>query len=227
MPTVTVTKTGTGKTHSTAYSVRRFIYFWPMGTLTGRKVKKATIKIAMRASTTITTGYTLVLMNGFASSWITTDSSVGKWKYRNANSYYQYEGKSSSYYTRDNYLTFDSTPLVTQAVTLNVTGGAGNKVQTVTVDIPTANQDISLWSGKNIYLAWYSTNGSYSNPPELIWGTEVTGSITLTIQQSSTINYWNGSSWISCIPYYWDGSSWVECGARYYNGSAWVECDSG
>lgn len=227
MPTITVTKTGTATTHSTAYSVRRFIYFWPMGTLSGRKVKKVTIKFPMRGGTDITTGYTLVLMNAFSSSWITTDSSAGKWKHRNANSYYQYENKSSSYYTKDNYLTFDSTPLVVQPVALDIKGGSGNDEQTVTVDVPAANQDISLWSGKNIYLAWFSTNGSYTNPDELIWGRNTVGSITLTIQQSSTVKYWDGSSWISCIAYYWDGSSWVECVPKYYNGSAWVECDSG
>ena len=227
MPTVTVTKTGTAKTHGSAYSVRRFIYFWPMGTLSGKKVKKVTIRIAMRGGTDITTGYTLVLMNNFSSSWITTDSNAGKWKKYNDNSYYQYVGKNSSYYTKDNYLTFDSTPLVVQPVTLNISGGSGNDLQTVTIDIPADSQDISLWSGKDIYLAWFSTNGSYTNPDELIWGLNVTGTIILTIQQSSTIKYFDGTNWVECIPYYWDGTSWIECGAQYYDGSAWVDCDSG
>lgn len=39
-----------------------------------------------------------------------------------------------------------------------------------------------------------------------------------------TVKYFNGSSWVECIPYYFNGSSWIECIPYYFNGSSWVEC---
>lgn len=40
----------------------------------------------------------------------------------------------------------------------------------------------------------------------------------------STIQYYNGSSWQTVMPYYYNGTSWVQCTAQYYNGSSWVQC---
>ena len=227
MPTVTYLFNGTDTTHATErYSVRRMIYYWPVKNMVGRKVTKVTITIPLRARTTITTGYNMVIWSNMESSWVTTDSSKGLWKLRNDNTYYQYEGSIPSYYTISNYQTFvGDTLLFDGAVTLNVTGGEGNVLQTITVNIPADKQDINLWNGKDILVNWYDTSEQYN--PDLLIGTNITGDIILTVQQSTTVKYWNGSSWISCIPYYWDGSSWIECGAQYYNGSAWVECDSG
>lgn len=40
----------------------------------------------------------------------------------------------------------------------------------------------------------------------------------------STIQYYNGSTWQTVMPYYYNGTSWVQCTAQYYNGSSWVQC---
>lgn len=38
MPKIPVIITGTGATHNSVYSTRRFCYYWAMGTLSGREV---------------------------------------------------------------------------------------------------------------------------------------------------------------------------------------------
>lgn len=41
---------------------------------------------------------------------------------------------------------------------------------------------------------------------------------------NNSVAYYDGSSWVSCVPHYYDGSSWVECSASYYDGSTWQAC---
>jgi hypothetical protein len=228
MPLVEYTFTGE-KNHPLYYGVRRHIYYWPVKNLVGRKVKKAKITVYLRSTYDLTTGYNLYLMNAFSKSWITTSSSEGKWKKysESDNVMIQYEAKTESYFTKDNKTTFDSTPLYDDAVTLNLTA-RGDRKHTFTINIPPENQDISLWNGKSIYLAFYQVDGDYKKD-EVIWGVESdhVGTIVLTVQQSATVNYNNGTGWIPCIAKYWDGSDWIECIPKYYNGSGWVECDSG
>lgn len=42
------------------------------------------------------------------------------------------------------------------------------------------------------------------------------------ISPNKTVGYYNGSSWINCLPYYYNGSEWIKCEAYYYNGSQWI-----
>lgn len=51
--------------------------------------------------------------------------------------------------------------------------------------------------------------------------------MTLTIEykkNQNSLKYYNGSSWVECVPHYYDGSRWVHCNPYYYDGSAWREC---
>lgn len=226
MPTQNYTFNGTENNHGSYYGVRRHIYYWPISGMVGRKVTKATITVYLRSTYALTTGYNLYLMNAFSSSWITTSSGNKKWLKYNDNVYYQYERETDSYFINSRKATFDSTPLYDQPVTLNLSGGEGNKKHTITINIPADSQDISLWNGKKIYLAFYKADGNYDTD-ELIWGVGVKTDIVLTVQQSVTVDYYNGSAWVPCIVKYWNGSAWIECIPKYYNGSAWIECDSG
>lgn len=33
--------------------------------------------------------------------------------------------------------------------------------------------------------------------------------------------YYNGSSYLPCVPMYYDGTNWIECGWKYYDGTNW------
>lgn len=217
MPTVSVTKTGTGTTHKSSYSTRRFCYYWNMGTLNGRKVISVQITISLRAGKALTEGYNIVIMNSFTKQ--------ANWSDRNENTKNQYPEKSDGYFNKANLSKFCASPLVNQPVTLAIAGGEGNKWHTFNIAIPSDKQDISYWTGKDIFVNFYSPGDDYD--PDLCYGTSSTATIVLNIQQSATVKYYNGSAWVSCIAYYWDGSSWNECIPKYYNGSGWAECDSG
>ena len=41
---------------------------------------------------------------------------------------------------------------------------------------------------------------------------------------NNRVAYYDGSSWVDCVPHYYDGSSWVECSVSYYDGSTWQAC---
>ena len=217
MPKIPVTITGTGATHRSVYSTRRFCYYWAMGPLSGRKVTSVQITIKLRANSKLTTGYNIVIMNSFTNQ--------ANWSNLNANTRYQYPGNHYSYFNKANLSKFCASPLVDQAVTLDIAGGEGNKSHTFNIAIPANKQDISYWTGKDIFVNFYSPTDDYN--PELCYGASSIATIVLTIQQSATVKYYNGSAWVSCIAYYWDGSAWIECIPKYYDGSAWVECDSG
>ena len=52
---------------------------------------------------------------------------------------------------------------------------------------------------------------------------EITNLRLEIVVKESVVYYYNGSSWVPCIPYYYNGSTWVKCAAKYYNGSSWVD----
>lgn len=64
---------------------------------------------------------------------------------------------------------------------------------------------------------WQAADGTTGG-----WSTPTGKAFTYTPHR--TIKYFNGSSWVECIPYYFNGSSWVECIPYYFNGSSWIEC---
>lgn len=74
------------------------------------------------------------------------------------------------------------------------------------------------------YATGYSISKTHNvnitvNPADL------TGAVTYTVPP--TVNYYNGSKWVACVPFYYDGSKWVECEAKYYNGSTWKNLTKG
>ncbi len=54
-------------------------------------------------------------------------------------------------------------------------------------------------------------------------GEVVASDYAMTITHSTnTVRVYNGSSWVTAVPYVYNGSSWVAASARVYNGSSWV-----
>lgn len=47
--------------------------------------------------------------------------------------------------------------------------------------------------------------------------------IYVTYEDTSTVKYYDGSSWKDCNAYYYDGSNWKLCNPYYHNGSSWVQ----
>lgn len=56
-----------------------------------------------------------------------------------------------------------------------------------------------------------------------ITSTGVTAKFT-PAQVHKTLGYWNGTTWVECIPYYYTGSAWQEVWPYYWNGTQWVLC---
>lgn len=115
--------------------------------------------------------------------------------------YYQYfVGPSSTY--SDSYHIGTTTGLTATITEANILSKCG-----------------SSFSGTcYVFVRAYWDNGSSQGG----WYTPTGKAFTYTPHR--TIKYYNGSSWIECIPYYYNGSSWIECVPYYYNGSSWIEC---
>ncbi len=101
----------------------------------------------------------------------------------------------------------------------------GKEIETTTSTSYTFNKETTSTWGTNAVTLTVVAKASTVNKhyPSLTSGTSSGVSFTYKKLQS-TIAYYNGSSWIECVPYYYNGSSWIECIPYYYNGSSWVEC---
>lgn len=115
--------------------------------------------------------------------------------------YYQYfVGPSSTY--SDSYHIGTTTGLTATITEANILAKCG-----------------SNFSGTcYVFVRAYWDNGSTTGG----WSTPTGKAFSYTPHR--TVKYFNGSSWVECIPYYFNGSSWVECIPYYFNGSSWVEC---
>lgn len=102
------------------------------------------------------------------------------------------------------------TNAATTTVTSGVTMGWGN--QTVVMPI------VPTISIKSEWVLTYTCN--------LTMDTTVEGVIIYYEDSggNNSVAYYDGSSWVSCVPHYYDGSSWVECSVSYYDGSTWQAC---
>lgn len=115
--------------------------------------------------------------------------------------YYQYfVGPSSTY--SDSYHIGTTTGLTATITEANILAKCG-----------------SSFSGTcYVFVRAYWDNGSTTGG----WSTPTGKAFSYTPHR--TVKYFNGSSWVECIPYYFNGSSWIECIPYYFNGSSWVEC---
>lgn len=206
---------GADTTHASVYSIRRLAYYWNVTGLKG-KIKQVKVEVKLRCAVNINklSRFHLCLLN----SW----SPGNGWSNYNDATKYQPNSSTGSYITNKTHLNFGN-HLVDSAFELTLTGGAGNVSKNITVNIPEANQDASLWNN-SIKLIFYDDTGQYS--PDLMWGTSSVNAITFYSQESQPIKYYNGSGWVDVVPYYYNGSSWVECSANYYDGSAWRSCST-
>ena len=125
-------------------------------------------------------------------------------------------------------ISWTASSITATAVSGNITYSIrknGTEIETTTSTSYTFNKDITSTWGTNAVTLTVVAKASTVNKhyPSLTSGTSSGVSFTYKKLQS-TIAYYNGSSWIECVPYYYNGSSWIECIPYYYNGSSWVEC---
>lgn len=102
------------------------------------------------------------------------------------------------------------TNAATTTVTSGVTMGWGN--QTVVMPI------VPTISIKSDWVLTYTCNFTTNTTVQgvIIYYEDSGG--------NNSVAYYDGSSWVSCVPHYYDGSSWVECSVSYYDGSTWQAC---
>lgn len=214
MATTDVVFNGKDKTSDSSYSIRRFLYYWPVSNLTSNPVS-ATIDFYLRTGTVFSNkSYKFVLFKDIDISGKTN------WKYRNANSYYQYPSSIDYYFDTDYYTNFCGEILAT--VDCNVTvSGTGDVPQSVTIDIPANMRDKSLWNNNDIFFGIIDNSAAYS--PDLNYGRSKTFNLTLTCKTGPVFHYYDGSAWKDVkSTWYYNGTKWVEVsGVNYYNGSKW------
>lgn len=207
----TTTFTGSKASHSTPYSIQRAFLFWPVSGLTGRVIS-AQIDVQLRIASTITN-------KNFHLCLFTDRIDKTNWQKYNAHMVYQYPSSSSYYYRESSYTWFSENYLCNQEIPISLTGNAGNVSKSFTVDIDSANGDVSLWNGKNVFLSFYETGGESSG---LIWGTSQKAVLTLTTT-TGTVRYAVNGSYVECEVYYGTGGSYVQVIPYYGTGGSYVE----
>ena len=138
---------------------------------------------------TITKQPSITSMNPTSGSSVTinwsaaTVTNLGSYKI-----YYQYfVGPSSTY--SDSYHVGTTTALTATITEENILEKCGS------------NFEGTCYVFVRAYWSDGTTHGGWTTP---------TGK-AFTYATHRTMKYYNGSSWIECIPYYYNGSSWIEC----------------